>query len=262
MLAIDAIHRVSLSIIVIAGVALAAEGLAAEAKAPDKTAAGTPAPVIQSGSGTATLTLTPQRGSTTFSGIIVDGAGQAGPTIQGAGTEFSPGTSTYSGITTITAGTLDLTAGKPAPPEAMPAVRGKGYYVITEGAGLGDNVAQAPLHRRRDGTGRHQPDRRPVAAFQHEDLDRPALRGGPQEGNDPARRLGSDLAEGDQRHELPAPGRRPGLHCRRQPGGAEQQAQQDDRPRGAALGLHQPGRIDPPGTVARAVRCTLWEGVL
>ena len=145
MLAIDAIHRVSLSIIVIAGVALAAEGLAAEAKVPDKTAAGTPAPVIQSGSGTATLTLTPQRGSTTFSGIIVDGAGQAGPTIQGAGTEFSPGTSTYSGITTITAGTLDLTAGKPAPPEAMPAVRGKGYYVITEGAGLGDNVRKLPF---------------------------------------------------------------------------------------------------------------------
>ena len=52
--------------------------------------------------------------------------------------------------------------------------------------GVGRQPAAVFHYRQRDGAGRDQPGQRPVAAFQHEDLDRPALRRRPQEGHDPA----------------------------------------------------------------------------
>ena len=60
----------------------------------------------------ATLTLAPTGGSTTFSGVIADGASQTGLTLNGAGaTQVLTGSSTYSGVTTVTAGTLQLGIG-------------------------------------------------------------------------------------------------------------------------------------------------------
>ena len=58
----------------------------------------------------ATLTLAPTGGSTTFSGSIQDGAlgGQVALTLNGAGTQVLSGVNTYSGPTTITAGTLQM----------------------------------------------------------------------------------------------------------------------------------------------------------
>ena len=47
-------------------------------------------------------------GTTTFSGTIQDGAGQIALVVNGAGTQVLAGSNTYTGGTTITAGTLQL----------------------------------------------------------------------------------------------------------------------------------------------------------
>ena len=63
-------------------------------------------------SGTSTLTLTPAAGSTaTFSGIIQNGSGTVALTLNGDGTEVLAGANTYTGATTITAGTLQIGSG-------------------------------------------------------------------------------------------------------------------------------------------------------
>ncbi len=56
----------------------------------------------------------------------------------------------------------------------MIAYNSKVYYVITEGAGLGDNVRRVPITRQRDGAGRVEHGQRPVAGVEQEDLDRPS----------------------------------------------------------------------------------------
>ena len=64
------------------------------------------------GSGTATLTLAPVSGTTTFAGVIQNGSTAAvALTLNGGGTEILTGANTYSGATTITAGTLQIGAG-------------------------------------------------------------------------------------------------------------------------------------------------------
>ncbi len=66
--------------------------------------------VTNSGAAAATLVLTPSTGEVnSFSGTIQDGASQTALTINGAGgLQILNGTNTYSGLTTITAGTLQL----------------------------------------------------------------------------------------------------------------------------------------------------------
>ncbi len=58
---------------------------------------------------TSVLTLNPASGSTTFSGVI-GGAGKLGLVKTGAGTQVLAGSNTYSGATTVDAGTLVLAA--------------------------------------------------------------------------------------------------------------------------------------------------------
>ncbi len=62
------------------------------------------------GSGTSTLTLKPASGSTaTFSGVIQNSStANVALTLNGSGTEILTGSNTYTGTTTITAGTLQL----------------------------------------------------------------------------------------------------------------------------------------------------------
>ena len=54
------------------------------------------------------LTIAPTGGSTVFSGVIQDGASPMSLTINGPGTQILAGSNTYSGLTTITAGTLQI----------------------------------------------------------------------------------------------------------------------------------------------------------
>ena len=58
-----------------------------------------------------TLTLAPSAGSTTFSGVIRNGAGQLALTVSGPGTQVLAGSNTYTGATTITTGTLQIGSG-------------------------------------------------------------------------------------------------------------------------------------------------------
>ena len=64
--------------------------------------------VTNSVGGSVTLTIAPPAGSTTFSGVIQNGAGQTSLTLYGQGTQVLAGTNTYSGLTTINAGTLQF----------------------------------------------------------------------------------------------------------------------------------------------------------
>ena len=74
---------------------------------------GTVASNVASGYGSVTLTLAPAGGSATFSGVIQNGAGreQMNLTLSGSGTQVLAGSNTYSGLTTIAAGTLQIGSG-------------------------------------------------------------------------------------------------------------------------------------------------------
>ena len=68
--------------------------------------------VISSGYGSVTaLTLNPGAGSVTYGGTIANGAAGMTLTKTGAGTQVLSGSNTYTGITTISAGTLQIGAG-------------------------------------------------------------------------------------------------------------------------------------------------------
>ena len=56
----------------------------------------------------ATLTLAPSGGTATFSGVIGDGSGGVSLAINGSGTQVLKGSNTFSGATTVFAGTLNL----------------------------------------------------------------------------------------------------------------------------------------------------------
>ena len=62
-------------------------------------------------SSTSTLTLSPTSGTSTFSGVITNGAGTVALTVRGAGTVVLAGSNTYTGPTTISAGTLQIGSG-------------------------------------------------------------------------------------------------------------------------------------------------------
>ncbi len=67
--------------------------------------------VTDSTSAAPTLTVAPAGGSATFSGVIQDGAGKTSLILNGPGTQVLAGSNTYSGPTTITAGTLQVGTG-------------------------------------------------------------------------------------------------------------------------------------------------------
>ena len=74
---------------------------------------GGPGVVTSNLPGPAGLVLTPTGGSATFSGVIQDGAGQVSLTLNGPATQILLGGNTYSGLTTISAGTLQIGNGGP-----------------------------------------------------------------------------------------------------------------------------------------------------
>ena len=50
------------------------------------------------------------------------------------------------------------------------AYNSKVYYVITQGAGLGDSVRRLPSHRQRDGFGCHPPNQRAFPGLQQQNI--------------------------------------------------------------------------------------------
>ena len=70
--------------------------------------------------GSITLALAPT-GTTTFSGVIQDGAGQISVTTSGPGTQVFAGSNTYTGATTINGGVLAI-AGSGATAPASPSM--------------------------------------------------------------------------------------------------------------------------------------------
>ena len=94
--------------------------------------------MTNSGATAATLTLAPTGGnSATFSGTIQDGSpgSQTALTLNGNGTQVLAGTNTYSGPTTITAGTLQA-----ATTAALPNYNNSGYISVGPGAMLAVNA--------------------------------------------------------------------------------------------------------------------------
>ncbi len=91
----------------------------------------------------------------------------------------------------------------------------KSYYIVTQGAGLGDGVYRFPCDRQRDGAGRHIANQRLPADFFAEDLDRPAYRP-PGHRATIGRQLGGYRGQRQCPLELPDPSRRPHLRCRGQ----------------------------------------------
>ena len=83
------------------------------------------------------------------------------------------------------------------------AYNSKKYYVITEGAGLGDTVTPFPDHRQRDGAGRDCQRQRPDRSVVEENLDRAADQRSVQ-GPDPAGRLARHHGSRGDRDQLPA----------------------------------------------------------
>ena len=64
--------------------------------------------VTTSLAGSVTLTVGATNDSGTFSGVIHDGSGTIALAVNGTGTETLSGANTYSGPTTVSAGTLDV----------------------------------------------------------------------------------------------------------------------------------------------------------
>ncbi len=92
-----------------------------------------------------TVTLNPQSGSVTYSGAIADGAAGMALTKSGAGTQVLDGANTYTGNTTVTAGTLllassgSLAAGSPVDVNAGEfggSGTGNGAVAVASGATL------------------------------------------------------------------------------------------------------------------------------
>lgn len=67
--------------------------------------------MTNSGGAGATLTTGNNNASTTFSGVIQDGPGVTGLTKVGTGTFTLTGANTYTGLTTISGGTLQIGSG-------------------------------------------------------------------------------------------------------------------------------------------------------
>ena len=64
--------------------------------------------ILNNGKSAATLTLDGNRGAETFNGILEDGIGGLALSVTGTGTQILLGTNSYSGATTISAGTLQI----------------------------------------------------------------------------------------------------------------------------------------------------------
>ena len=126
------------------------------------------------------------------------------------------------------------------------AYNSKVYYVITEGAGLGDNVRRRAGHRQRDGVGRLKRGQRAVAGFQRAYLDCAAGAGRFRLRADFAGGLRGDRAGRRGGHELPGVARRSGVHRRGQRDGVQQFPDEGDDADRAAVGHVVVGRVEHP----------------
>ena len=121
--------------------------------------------VTNSGGTLATLTVAPSGGSpTTFSGVIQDGNAPTALTINGNGPQVLAGANTFSGPTTLTAGTLQLNntnalriAPSPSPPPATPWPSGPAWHGQPRRPGRQrQSRLGRPRQQRRDAPGRRQ----------------------------------------------------------------------------------------------------------
>ena len=78
----------------------------------------------------ATLTLAPSGGTAIFSGSIGDGSGGVSLVLNGNGTQILAGSNTYSGATTISAGTLQIGNGGSGEYLASPTISNSGALVF------------------------------------------------------------------------------------------------------------------------------------
>jgi autotransporter-associated beta strand protein len=88
--------------------------------------------IVESGSGTPTLTLGENNASGSFSGAISNTAGTLALVKTGMGTQTLSGVNTYTGTTTVSQGTLALVGGSQASP-----------ITVSAGASLGFDIAAA-----------------------------------------------------------------------------------------------------------------------
>ena len=103
--------------------------------------------LITNTSGTAAvLTITPTGGTTTFSGKIQDGAGGIGLVLDGPGTLVLSGTNTYTGGTTVDAGTLVATTSTAIPAGTSLTVAAGGTFTFDPSA-TGSARSQRPTWR-------------------------------------------------------------------------------------------------------------------
>ena len=101
---------------------------------------------VKSHTYTATLTVSPTSGATTFAGNIVDSTlssshGNVALTMSGNGELTLNGSNAYSGGTSIGGGTLEIAAGSALPGSGLVSISGGGRLVLGSGAGIGALLA-------------------------------------------------------------------------------------------------------------------------
>ena len=94
--------------------------------------------VVTNNGAAATLTFAPTGGTTVYSGAIQDGTGQTSLTLNGPGMQVLSGVNTYSGQTTISAGTLEAKT-----TAALSNYNNTGYITVAPGAMLAVSVGGA-----------------------------------------------------------------------------------------------------------------------
>ncbi len=94
--------------------------------------------VVTNNGAAATLTLAPTGGTTVYSGAIQDGTGQTSLTLNGPGMQVLSGVNTYSGQTTVSAGTLEAKT-----TAALSNYNNSGYITVASGAMLAVNMGGA-----------------------------------------------------------------------------------------------------------------------
>ena len=96
-------------------------------------------------SGVTGLTLQPQSGSVTYSGIIANGAGNTTLTKTSAGTQILSGANSYTGGTIVNAGTLRLDGAFNMPATGTLQVNGSGNFSLADGTSRATSTAALGL---------------------------------------------------------------------------------------------------------------------
>ena len=125
------------------------------------------------------------------------------------------------------------------------AFNSKWYYVITDFAGSGEQVALIALHRERDGARCHRPDRRPVGGVVEENLGR-TPRTCRNAGSDSARRLEGHHSPRPDANQLSGSPRRPRVRDVATADQVRHLLRTSVSTRRASLRVHTPRCLDHP----------------